>query len=96
MQAEPKNQAAKTIISIVALPLLLLALSLYLPDLYGCTRLEVGTPEAFLVQVQCLQNTASYQQIMLIGAGMITIIMMIATVYKRKKSLSEQHKQEGK
>ena len=85
----------KKIVNIIVIPLLILSLSLYLPDVYHCQLLTEGTVEEFEASATCFTMVNNLQNVMWFCAIMFAIILLAFEFYKFKKSLSNQQQREG-
>lgn len=82
-------------VSIIAMPCLIIALSLYLPDVYQCTVLHEGSAADFEASAKCFALVNFMQVILWICSGAFAFIMLFFEYYKFKKSLTDQQKREG-
>lgn len=82
-------------VSIIAIPILIIVLSLYLPDVYQCQVLHEGEAADFEASAACFTMTNIMQQTLWFAAAMFAIIMLAFEFYKFRKSLSKQQQREG-
>lgn len=90
-----KRLMFKKVINIIIIPLMIMALALYLPDVYQCSLLTQATPEEYETMTACFIMVYNLQNTMWFTAAILAIIMLAFEYYKFKNSLSKQSQVDG-
>ena len=81
------------VVKLISIPLLIIALSAYVPDVYPCTQPFRMDLYDVLVSAACVQMVAQIQMLLLVIATVFTIIIFAAEFYQFKLSLSPKDKE---
>lgn len=85
----------KKVVRLISIPLILIVLSLYLPDVYACSQMQYVDLNELMASVQCLHMVSAMQQLMMISATAFTIIIFCAEFYQFKHSYDKKSQQAG-
>ena len=85
----------KRVVRLISIPLLVIALALYMPDVYTCNTLLRADLYEVLASLACLQMVAGLQVMLYLVATVFAFILFAFEFYTFKMSFSKKDRAAG-
>jgi len=85
----------KKVVKLISIPVMVLVLSMYLPDIYPCTKLMRIDLTNYVVDMGCVFYVMSLQLLLWVVASMFTIVLFVGEFYQFRMSLDKKGKSES-